>query len=76
MRLSPGLSLLSHDFKDLIKESEGEKRLCIGNLLKGWKADVICLQETKMELITNRVIRSLWGCLHADWTYLGSNGAS
>uniref|UniRef100_A0A2N9FWW1 Reverse transcriptase domain-containing protein n=1 Tax=Fagus sylvatica TaxID=28930 RepID=A0A2N9FWW1_FAGSY len=36
----------------------------------GWKADVICLQETKMELITTRIVRSLWGCLHADWTYL------
>lgn len=55
--------------------NDGEKRLRIRNLLKGWKADVICLQETKMDQITNRVVRSLWGCLHADWVYRGSDGA-
>ena len=28
-----------------------------------------------MELITRREIRSLWGCEHLDWLYLGSIGA-
>jgi hypothetical protein len=56
--------------------NDGEKRLRIRNLLKGWKADVICLQETKIDQITDRVVRSLWGCLHADWVYRGSDGAS
>jgi exonuclease III len=25
------------------------KRLCIKNMIKDWHADIICLQETKME---------------------------
>ena len=29
-----------------------------------------------MEFISTREIRSLWGCLHVDWLYLGSIGAS
>ena len=29
-----------------------------------------------MEFISRREIRSLWGCLHVDWLYLGSIGAS
>ena len=45
-------------------------------MLKEWKADIICFQETKMELITRQTVRSLWGCLHVDWIYLGSVGAS
>uniref|UniRef100_A0A2N9GAB0 Uncharacterized protein n=1 Tax=Fagus sylvatica TaxID=28930 RepID=A0A2N9GAB0_FAGSY len=44
--------------------------------VKMWKDDVICLQETKMREINRRVIQSLWGNLHIDWTILGSNGVS
>ena len=29
-----------------------------------------------MEFISRREIRSLWGCLHVDWLYLGSIVAS
>ena len=28
-----------------------------------------------MELITRDFVRSLWGCQHVDWVYLGSIGA-
>jgi exonuclease III len=45
-------------------------------LLCMWKADIICLQETKMEAIDKRIIKSLWGCPHVDRISLGSNGAS
>jgi exonuclease III len=67
------LKILSWNVRGI---NDGEKRLCIRNLLKGWKADVICMQETKLELITTGTVRSLWGCVHAYWTYLGSDGAS
>jgi hypothetical protein len=56
--------------------NELDKRLRIKNLLKGWKADVVCLQETKLGLISSRVVRSLWGGQYVDWVFLGSNGAS
>jgi exonuclease III len=38
-----------------------KKRLRIRGLLKEWKADIVCLIETKMEVITREVVRSLWG---------------
>ena len=44
--------------------------------MRTWGPDVVCLQETKMELINRVVIRSLWGGQHVDWFYLGSCGAS
>jgi len=43
--------------------------------LISWKADIICLQETKLELISNSVVRSLWGCQFLDLCYLLSSGA-
>jgi exonuclease III len=52
------------------------KRLRIKHMLKLWKLDIICLQETKLELITTAIVRSLWRCHHVDWMFLGSNGAS
>jgi exonuclease III len=56
--------------------NDGEKRLRVRNLLKYWKADIICLQETKLEIISNSLVRSLWRCPYADWCYLASSGAS
>jgi hypothetical protein len=42
--------------------NQGRKRSKVRNLLRQWKADFICLQETKLELISNRIVRRLWGC--------------
>ena len=54
---------------------ERDKRLQIKNLIRMWRADIICIQETKVELITRGFVRSLWGCHYVDWVYLGSLGA-
>jgi exonuclease III len=51
-----------------------EKRLEIRGLLKEWKADIVCLVETKMDVISREVVRSLWDCYHVDWCYFGANG--
>ena len=40
--------------------NDRDKRLRVRNMVKRWGLDVICFQETKMELITRAVIRSLW----------------
>ena len=53
-----------------------EKRLQIRNLLRTWRADIVCLQETKLEWITRGIVRSTWGCSYVDWLYLGSEGTS
>ena len=39
--------------------NDNEKRLRVRNIIKTWKANIVCLQETKLELITRRVIHSL-----------------
>uniref|UniRef100_A0A2N9EDK5 Endonuclease/exonuclease/phosphatase domain-containing protein n=1 Tax=Fagus sylvatica TaxID=28930 RepID=A0A2N9EDK5_FAGSY len=41
--------------------NDSGKRLRIKNMLKDWHANIICLQETKMELITAQTIRSVYG---------------
>ena len=56
--------------------NEQDKRLQVRNLIRKWKADIVCLQESKLELINRGVIFSLWGGHHVDWLYLGSVGAS
>ena len=55
--------------------NDGDKWLRMRNLIKLWKVDVICLQETKMTKFNRQVIQSLWGNQHVDSTSLGSNGA-
>ena len=52
------------------------KRLRVRYLLRSWKADIICLQETKLDLVTKGLVRNIWGVHHVDWLYLGSSGAS
>ena len=37
-----------------------QKMSVIKNLLRDWKCDVVCLQETKLSSIDLGVIRSLW----------------
>ena len=37
---------------------------------------MICLQETKMEVMSRSLVKSLWGYHYVDWAYLGSVGAS
>ena len=41
--------------------NEQDMRLWVRNLIRKWKADIVCLQETKMELINRSVICSLGG---------------
>ena len=47
------LKLLSWNVRGL---NEVEKKLQICNLLRSWKADIVCLQETKLEWITRGVV--------------------
>ncbi|KAG6669188.1 hypothetical protein CIPAW_01G225900 [Carya illinoinensis] len=56
--------------------NEYNKRSRIKNLLREWRADIVCLQETKLKLVTQKIVRSVWHCPYVDWVYLASNGAS
>ena len=67
------LKILSWNVRGL---NEQEKRLQVRNLIRHWKADIVYLQKTKLELITQGIIHSLWGGQHVDWVYFGFVGAS
>ena len=67
------LNLLSWNVRGL---NDRVKRARICNLLYLWKADVVCLQETKLMAVTQGLIRSLWRCRYVDWLSLDSVGAS
>ena len=56
--------------------NERFKRLRISNLLRLWKVDIVCFQETKMVSISNNLVKSLWGCPYLDWCCMDSRGAS
>lgn len=56
--------------------NEVSKRLGVRHLLRGWGANLVCLQETKMEFISRAVIRSLWGGNHVGYQFLGLSGVS
>lgn len=53
-----------------------DKRLRIWSLLRIWKVDIVCFQETKLEFVSRAVVHSIWGFQHVDWCYLGSRRAS
>jgi hypothetical protein len=56
--------------------NEGNKCLRVRNMLRQRKVDIVCLQDTKMEYISNSFVRNLWGCAYADWCFVSSRGAS
>jgi hypothetical protein len=56
--------------------NDAGKRDSISNLLKSWKPNVVCLQETKTENISVGTIRSLWGGPFTGWVVLPASGTS
>ncbi|KAK4601973.1 hypothetical protein RGQ29_011173 [Quercus rubra] len=40
------------------------------NLLKEWKCDIVCFQETKISSINVAFVWSLWGSPFIDWAIL------
>jgi len=50
------LKILSWNVRGI---NELDKRLRIKGLIRDWKVDLVCLMETKMEVITREVVRSL-----------------
>jgi exonuclease III len=54
--------------------NDGDKCLRVRNLLREWKVDIVCFEETKLEVVFRSVVCSLWGCHNVDWCYLDSRG--
>jgi exonuclease III len=46
--------------------NDKDKSLRIRRLLRDWRADIVCLSETKLEYISREEIFYLWGCQPVD----------
>ncbi len=44
--------------------------------LRQWKCDIVCFQETKLEFLDKRIVRSLWGNPYVDWELLEAVGTA
>ena len=56
--------------------NNGEKRNLIKALIKSQKADLICLQETKLKGVLNKLVQSLGAGRCMDWVAANVTGAS
>ena len=45
----------------------------VRNLLREWKCDVVCLQETKLASMDSQLVSSLWSCPYVDWVALDAD---
>ena len=64
------LKMISWNVRGL---NDHQKRLVVRNLLREWKCDIVCLQETKLVGINRQLVCSKWGCPYADWVALDAN---
>ena len=64
------LKMISWNVRGL---NDSQKRLVIRNLLREWKCDIICLQETKLDGMDSQMVCSLWSCLYVDWAVLDAD---
>ena len=64
------LKMISWNVKGL---NDSQKCLVVRNLLREWKCDVICLQETKLVGMDRQMVCSLWSCPYMDWAVLDAN---
>jgi exonuclease III len=67
------LKIISWNVRGL---NDAGKKLTISNLLRNWKPDLVCLQETKMEWIFASIVLGLWGGSFTGWTVLPPSRAS
>ncbi|KAK9283175.1 hypothetical protein L1049_011409 [Liquidambar formosana] len=51
------------------------KRRVARKLIKDWKVDVLCIQETKLEMMDASCIRQIWGNCNAQFEWVKSEGS-
>lgn len=51
-----------------------EKRVVVKSLLNEWKADVVCLQETKFSVASREKVKEIWGSRWVKWIHLDACG--
>lgn len=50
------------------------KRRLVNSMIWGWKTDIICLQETKLEGNVTELAKQVWGGRWVKQAYLESSG--
>lgn len=50
------------------------KRKLVRNMIQNWKADVVCLQETKLKGNILEIIKEVWGNKGAEHVPLEASG--
>lgn len=73
MNVSMDFNIISYNIRGLGTEG---RDTAIGSVVKIEKAAVIFIQETKMENMTDSIVRSIWGSGMHQWTAVNSIGAS
>lgn len=71
--------LRSIDDKHSLMECKGaklwkEERFDKEYALLNWKADVVCLEETKLEGDISNIVKDIWGNRWADYVHLEASG--
>ena len=56
--------------------NESTKRKVIKSIIKKQKVDLFCIQETKVQVISDRVVRSLGSGRFLDWKALDACGSA
>lgn len=67
------IKILSWNVRGL---NETERRTSIKSLISKWRADIVCLQETKFEEWSPSWVNQLWGSRWVEWAELKSNRKS
>ena len=67
------LKLLSWNVRGV---NESTKRKVIKSVIRKQKVDLFCIQETKIQVMTDRVVRSLGSGRFLDWKALNSCGTT
>lgn len=52
------------------------KRILIKETIKKARIDIVMIQETKLKVINQKWVRSIWSSWNKNWAYLPSFGAS
>ena len=67
------LKLLSWNVREV---NESTKRKVIKSVIRKQKVDLFCIQETKIQDMTDRVVRSLGTGRFLDWKALNACGSA